>query len=101
MTALEAAFDELRGLFRETTRTRLEEMTRCVDVLEAEPANRDALRKLARHFHGLAGLGTTYGYERISELGEVAERQIATGTMACARWREIIVAVSHEIEPRD
>lgn len=97
MTTIADAFDELRGLFRETTRARLEEMTRCVDALETDPADRDALRKLARHFHGLAGLGTTYGYARISELGELAEMQISTGTMAFAHWREIIRAVAEEI----
>ncbi|HWW61806.1 MAG TPA: Hpt domain-containing protein [Thermoanaerobaculia bacterium] len=99
MSTLADAFDELRGMFRDTTRTRLEEMLRYVDALEADPEDRDVMRKLARHFHGLAGLGTTYGYARISELGELGEMQMATGMMAFARWREIIGAVANEIEP--
>ncbi|HEX2060883.1 MAG TPA: Hpt domain-containing protein, partial [Thermoanaerobaculia bacterium] len=64
---------ELRARFRETTEVRLQDVGRLLDALAADARDADALQRLARHFHALAGLGATYGYPRISELGDAAE----------------------------
>jgi len=101
----EMLLGELQARFRETTRVRLEEMARSVQQLESDPANEEAIARLARAFHALAGLGGTYGFARVSELGEEAESAIlpllrSRGTVPFAtlrRWREILDAVSTEI----
>ena len=74
----------LRAYFRESTAERLREMRSLLDSLDD-----DARERLARHFHALSGLGATYGYPRISELGEEGER-----TNDPARWRELVDAVT-------
>lgn len=73
----------LRTYFRESTEERLREMRTLLDVLDD-----DAREQLARHFHALSGLGATYGYPQISELGEEGER-----TNDPARWRELVDAI--------
>jgi chemotaxis protein histidine kinase CheA len=79
--------DELRVHFRESTANRLRAMTALLDALERRPDDADVREQLGRHFHALSGLGATYGYPRISELGEEGER--ATDP---ARWRELVDA---------
>ena len=78
---------ELRAHFRESTAERLREMRSLLDSLDD-----DARERLARHFHALSGLGATYGYPRISELGEEGER-----TNDPARWRELVDAVARAL----
>ena len=65
--------DDLSERFREKTRERLEEMTALLDILERHPPFPGSLERLARHFHALAGLGSTYGYPEVSRLGDEAE----------------------------
>ncbi|HVR37822.1 MAG TPA: Hpt domain-containing protein [Thermoanaerobaculia bacterium] len=95
--SLADAFEELRGLFRESTRTRIDEMSRCLDALETNARDASALRVFARHVHGLAGLGTTYGYPRISELAEDAEEQIGRGEILLERWRASVEEIKREL----
>jgi chemotaxis protein histidine kinase CheA len=62
--------DELRAYFESSARQRLADL----DLLLPRAAHdREALQTVARHFHAFAGLGGTYGYARISELGDAAE----------------------------
>ena len=77
----------LRAHFRESTTERLREMRSLLDALDD-----DARERLARHFHALAGLGATYGYPRISELGDEGER-----TNDPVRWRELVDAVDRAL----
>ncbi|HKR63331.1 MAG TPA: Hpt domain-containing protein, partial [Thermoanaerobaculia bacterium] len=63
--------EELRERFRETSRVRLQEMVPLLDAIDAE-----SMRRLARHFHAFAGLGATYGFPRVSELGDEGEASI-------------------------
>ncbi|HEX9982420.1 MAG TPA: response regulator [Thermoanaerobaculia bacterium] len=73
--SLESEFEELRAHFRETAANRLAEMARCITTLLADPRDAGCFNTLSRHFHGLAGLGTTYGFPRISELADVGEAE--------------------------
>jgi HPt (histidine-containing phosphotransfer) domain-containing protein len=79
----------LRAYFRESTAERLREMTTLLDALDENPGARE---QLARHFHALSGLGATYGYPLISELGEEGERSNDP-----ARWRELVDAVARAL----
>ena len=89
---------ELRERFRETAASRLEEMRALIARLQIHRDDRDALDRLSRHFHGMAGLGATYGYPAISELGDAGEatliplvRRAATPTDAdIASWLVLV-----------
>ena len=91
---------DLRLRFRATTEVRLQDVARLLDTLEKNPADDDALQRLARHFHALAGLGGTYGYPRVSELGDEAESSIAKkpSPELLSRWRECVAEVKRELE---
>lgn len=96
---------ELQARFRETTRVRLQDMATQLETLERDPAHLSALQALSRAFHALAGMGGTYGFARVSELGDEAEasilplmRQRASVPPALVqRWREILDEVTAEI----
>jgi CheY-like chemotaxis protein len=93
---------ELRARFRSTTEVRLLDVARLLDALEEDATNGDALQRLARHFHALAGLGGTYGYPRVSEFGDELEASIpknaAPARPVIARWRALIAEVERELE---
>ncbi|HEX6101194.1 MAG TPA: diguanylate cyclase [Thermoanaerobaculia bacterium] len=92
---------DLRGRFRETSRIRLDEMESLLAALERDPRDAESLRKLAKHFHGLAGMGGTYGFPRISELGDDAEgdllplvkEEAAPDSRAIARWKSMVAEI--------
>ena len=94
--------DDLRERFRNTARVRLEEI---VPLLEIAADDGDALQRLARHFHALAGLGATYGYPRISELGDELEGEIlplvknskAPSAETIAGWRTVVEEIAREL----
>ncbi|MGZ5444532.1 MAG: diguanylate cyclase [Thermoanaerobaculia bacterium] len=97
---------DLRRRFRETSRIRLDEMASLLATLERDPRDAESLRNLAKHFHGLAGMGGTYGFPRVSELGDEAEaellplvkRSAAPGPSLVARWKEILGEMRRELE---
>lgn len=64
---------ELAQQFRANTLERLDKMRTLLARLDGDRANRATLTELHRHFHGLAGLGGTYGFPLISEIGADAE----------------------------
>jgi chemotaxis protein histidine kinase CheA len=96
---------ELRVHFRQTTAVRLGEMTALLETLQRDPGDAHALYELARHFHALAGLGATYGYRKVSELGDEGEGSMldiergraALSQETLARWRELVEAVAIEL----
>lgn len=96
---------DLRGRFRETSRIRLDDMASLLAALERDPEDAESLRDLARHFHGFAGMGGTYGFPRISELGDEAEAEIlpllkrsaAPVPPLIARWKEIVAEIAGEL----
>ena len=80
-------------------------MASLVAALERDPADGAALQRLARHFHGLAGMGTTYGFPRVTVLGDEAEGAIlplvkhggAPDMQLVARWKEIVGEMDQEL----
>ncbi len=93
--------NDLADYFRESSRRRLEEMR---DALHALP-DPAALEKLGRHFHAFAGMGGTYGFARVSELGDEAEHLMialrrsggAPDGETVARWRELVAEIAREL----
>jgi chemotaxis protein histidine kinase CheA len=98
----DALLQELRGRFRETARIRLDEMKSLLAQLDADPRAADVLQRLATHFHGLAGMGATYGFPRVTELGDEAEalilplvrREGTPDAPTLSRWREIVEEIA-------
>lgn len=96
----------LRVRFRETTAVRLREMTSLLDALDRDRSDAAALQLLARHFHALAGLGGTYGYPRVSELGDEGEASIlpivreeqVLAEETVERWRELVRDVARALD---
>ena len=66
-------FEELRARFIRNSMRRVEEMRTEVERAASDPAQAVELR---RNFHGLAGLGTTYGFPRLSLLGRDGEKKL-------------------------
>lgn len=96
---------DLRGRFRETSRIRLDEMASLLAALERDRADAVSLQKLAKHFHGLAGMGGTYGFPRVSRLGDEGEATIvpfvkrgaAPDTASIARWKTLVAEIASEL----
>ena len=97
---------DLRVRFREAARTRLVEMTVLLGCLERDHADPAALQQLAKHFHALAGMGGTYGFPRVSGLGDEAEASMLpvvkrggpADQATIARWWQLVNAIGLELE---
>lgn len=97
--------ESLRVRFRETARIRLQEMHAQLTSIEGNPHDVQAVQKLAHHFHGLAGLGTTYGYPLVSELADegeatilpLAKRAVPPPIPLVSRWRTLVEAMEGAI----
>ena len=93
--------NELADRFRESSRVRLEEMRAALDALPET----SALDTLSRHFHALSGMGGTYGFARVSELGGEGEGSLlslrgtggAPDAKTVARWRELVDEIAREL----
>ena len=64
---------ELAEHFRTNTFERLEQMRALLARLAADPTNAETMTLIHRHFHGLSGLGGTYGFPRVSEIAGKVE----------------------------
>ena len=64
---------ELAQHFRANTLERLDAMRTLVARLDGERGDHETLSAIHRHFHGLAGLGGTYGFPHVSEVAADAE----------------------------
>jgi CheY-like chemotaxis protein len=97
--------EELRERFRETARVRVGEMHALLEALTRDAADAEAVHRLSRHFHALAGLGATYGFRLVSELGDEAEGSILPFARSgeppprnvIARWREIVARIESDL----
>jgi HPt (histidine-containing phosphotransfer) domain-containing protein len=93
--------DELRREYRASARVRLEE----VDALLRGLPDSAAVRALARHFHAFSGMGATYGFPRISQLGDDLEASILPLVRSgappdgetVARWQKLLREIALEL----
>lgn len=97
--------EELRLEFRDAALPRVARMSALLESLVADPADREALGELSRHFHGLVGMGATCGYAEVSvlaESGEISTRaslRKRNGVRAAdvQRWRLIVSRIHDEL----
>lgn len=78
MSSFEDVLQSLRSIYLEETRRRAAEMAVLLDALQSGRDRRSgetqvALDALVIQFHGLAGTGTSYGFEELSLLGRLGE----------------------------
>ncbi len=100
---------DLRDRFRETSRVRLDDMEALLAALDRDPRAAASLQQLAKHFHALAGMGGTYGFPRVSELGDEAEatllplvkRGAAPDSALIARWKDLLEQIRCELANND
>lgn len=105
----DALLDDLRVRFRDSALVRVRAMAGLLEQMQRDPADAAALRLLGKHFHGLAGMGGTYGFRRVSEIGDEAEAVILPlvsrgefpDAAAMARWREMVAEIEHELDTDD
>jgi hypothetical protein len=76
-----------------------------LEILGQQPGDVAALESLARHFHALAGLGTTYGYPSVTGIGEAGEdsiipmvrQRLAPPPERLAEWDELVKRASEAL----
>lgn len=74
MLSLEERLAELRATFMANSRRKLGEIDGLLQTLELDPSDSEAAWNVYRLFHGFAGIGKTYGFPEISEVGSEGER---------------------------
>ncbi|MDQ3282173.1 MAG: Hpt domain-containing protein [Acidobacteriota bacterium] len=97
--------DELRAYFLASARPRVVEIDAALDALTGDVEDPDARQVLAKHFHALAGLGGTYGFPRLSEIGDALEGALLDVTRGraeltqetIAHWRELMAEIAREL----
>ena len=68
-----SALEELREKFIRNSAGRLEDLASLIQLLAAAPADHAALDELMRKLHGLAGLGSTFGFVGVTTVARHAE----------------------------
>lgn len=102
---MSAIFAELRDRFRESMRPRIAAMELLVAAIRRDAGNANAVDCLARHFHALAGLGSSYGFPLVSSLADEGEDSAMPIARAAStpdhahveRWSELVAAIAREI----
>ena len=98
---IEDVFAELRGQFHENTRARISEIRVLVARLRSDQDDRDAITLIHRHFHGLAGLGGTYGHSAISAAGDQGEDLCLAGSFSppvLDRFDELLGVIERDLD---
>src|SRR5438552_18130396 len=94
----EGTFRNLREQYIRGAERRLENIAQSLEKLRQSPEDVAALQDLKRHFHGLSGSGTTYGYPRVSAIGLEGDRSCQSLLKASTspkpedlkRWQELL-----------
>jgi diguanylate cyclase (GGDEF)-like protein len=90
-------FAELRTRHVQNAIARIEQVTQALDRLAADHGNTGLTADLQRHFHGFAGVGTTYGFPVVTETARKAEYVLRTneggGRVDAALIRELRAAL--------
>ena len=82
--------NDLREYYRESSYERLAELRAAFD--------RGDLDEIRRHFHAFSGMGGTYGFPRISVLGDEAEGLMKSpDAAALVRCRELMDEIAREL----
>ncbi|MEO8033492.1 MAG: response regulator, partial [Acidobacteriota bacterium] len=71
--SVDAVLAELRSTFIRNSGKRIEDISRLLEILGDRSADPQALDEVMRRFHGLAGLGTTFGFAGVTSVARAAE----------------------------
>ena len=99
------AMEELRPEFLRRTRTRLDEAARLLALLRSAPATLPPLQELLRFFHGVAGVGTSFGFPRATALAKEGELEcmallhdrVCPSAVEIDNWTKLLAALAHEL----
>jgi diguanylate cyclase (GGDEF)-like protein len=103
--SFEDALRDLRERFVRGSDDRLTRIEQLLDLLEADPANERCLGDLMIQFHGFSGAGSTYGFPRVSALGNEGERlcdallkeKVRPEARDAGRWRSLLESLRREL----
>jgi diguanylate cyclase (GGDEF)-like protein len=101
MESWEDAYSHLRASFVHEAAARLDQITKLLDGLAANPADSTSFLELRRRFHAFAGAGTSYGFPEVTNLGLRGERECAAlirqsgapGPADIERWRGLVASL--------
>ena len=80
MQSWQETFGALKEKYLKRSSDRLAEILQVLDGLIANPNDEEAIRKMSRSFHWLAGSGSMYGFKEVSRLGAKGEQLPQTST---------------------
>jgi diguanylate cyclase (GGDEF)-like protein len=98
----------LRAQFVARSQAKVEIAARVVALLRETPADRPHLEELMRFFHSLSGVGTSFGYPRVTALakeGELAclallHHPAVPSALEIENWTRLLAALAHELSER-
>jgi diguanylate cyclase (GGDEF)-like protein len=73
---MDRAIAALRAEYLRASPVRLDEIAALLAGLSARPSDRASLERTMRHFHALAGSGSTYGMPAVTEVARAADEEI-------------------------
>ena len=76
MQSWQETFGALKDKYLKRSSDRLAEILQVLDGLIANPNDEEAIRKMSRSFHWLAGSGSMYGFKEVSRLGAKGEQYL-------------------------
>ncbi|MBX3136364.1 response regulator, partial [Candidatus Obscuribacterales bacterium] len=74
MQSWKETFGELKEKYLKRSTERLAEILEILDGLFSNPSDAELIRRLSRNFHWLAGSGSMYGFQEVSQLGAEGEQ---------------------------
>ncbi len=78
MQSWKETFGELKEKYLKRSTERLAEILEILDGLFSNPSDAELVRRLSRNFHWLAGSGSMYGFQQVSQLGAEGEQYCET-----------------------
>ncbi len=78
MQSWKETFGELKEKYLRRSTERLAEILEILDGLFSNPGDEELVRRLSKNFHWLAGSGSMYGFQQVSQLGAEGEQYCET-----------------------
>jgi diguanylate cyclase (GGDEF)-like protein len=104
-SARDEEFEQLRQQFVRRSQAKIEVAGRLLAALGEDPGDVRSLQDLMRFFHGLAGVGTSFGFPRVTALAKEGELeclalirdQAPPSASETENWTRLLGALSHEL----
>jgi diguanylate cyclase (GGDEF)-like protein len=99
-------FEHLRAQFIRRSHAKIEMAGGLLSTLAETPDDTRSLQDVMRFFHGLAGVGTSFGFPRVTALAKEGELeclalirdQAHPSSSELENWRRLLGALTHELE---